>query len=361
MHIVLIVDAGRLHTEGAMLERLVRGLAEAGTEVTAILPEAEDGSTPAFAPVDEPLACPMRVLPWMRRARRDLLVESIGRTVPDLVHAVGRRAWPIGLDLARVLERPAALEVWCAAHVRHAPRAAEPVAAYVVPTEGIADALRQRVDPALVSVVPLGVEVPDAPAAAPGDTDRPVALAVLGGARDVPSYEALLGGLSRAVADRPQLQAFVELHGPHEHEIWRSAQKLDLLGHVSALSDAADHRALLARCDALLLPERYGEVRSIMLEAMAGGMPVIAGDDPYLGLDPASDACTIVDRPDAEGWARALDRVLRDPEETRRLGEAARAWVADGHRTDDQVRGLLATFDRVLTGDTYRFEAADRG
>ena len=100
---------------------------------------------------------------------------------------------------------------------------------YVAPTEPLARELRERVEEGLVCTVPMGVAVPDVPRSILVDADSSIALAVLGGARDVRSYQALLTGLARVVRDLPHVQVFLELNGPNEHEIWRHARRLGSL------------------------------------------------------------------------------------------------------------------------------------
>ena len=104
----------------------------------------------------------MHVPPWMRRSRARQIAGTLANATPDLIHAIGEQAWTVGLDLARVIDRPVTLDVWSADLLKRVPpgRAAARVAAYIAATEPLADALRDRVEPGLVSVVPMGVRMP---------------------------------------------------------------------------------------------------------------------------------------------------------------------------------------------------------
>jgi hypothetical protein len=361
MHVALIVDEERLAHEQPTLNRLAIGLIGDGAQVTRIVPESFVSQSVDRGEQRVALASriptPMTVLPWMRADRTSRLAESMEKGPPDVLYAMGERAWDLGRDLARRLERPLAIDVWSADQIRRVPRGrrAAPVAAYVTPTRPMAEALRQRIDADLVCHVPMGVAVPSRARSILAAPDQAIALAIIGTGRDVPAYRALLGGLSRAVQQMPQIQSFIELDGPNEHEIWRHARRLELLENVSALTDASQHRALLTRCDLLLVPEQFGDLRSIMLEAMAFGMPVLAANDPFLDMLEDGTTAAIVEMPDAEAWARQLRRLLTEPETARALGAAGRDRVAAAHRSSDQVAALVETFERITSGGTYRF------
>jgi glycosyltransferase involved in cell wall biosynthesis len=365
MHLALIVDHERLLRERALLERLTLGLGAEGCRVTAVVPEAAQIEEETGAEVPLPAAAHvwtrMKVPPWMRRARTRRVAGALASAVPDLFHAVGERAWPLALDLARAMDRPATLEVWSAEQVRRVPhaRAAAQVAGYIAPTEPIAEALRQRLDPTLVSLVSIGVEVPPEPRRVLAQREETIALAIIGSGQDPTSHRPVLTALSRLTKEFPQIQACLELRGPCAHDIWRQARRLDLLAHVSTIEDAAQHRALLTGVDVLVAPERQGEVRSLILAAMALGMPVVAANDPFLDMLVADRTAIIVEQAEPDEWADNLRRLFTDPLLAGRIGEAARAHVGRLHRPEDHVASLNAAFQQVLSGGAHAF--ADAG
>ncbi len=360
MHVVLIVDHDRWRREHALVGRLVAGLRDLDVQITAILPEAARSDAIDDEPPLEGVAevyTPMQVPPWMRRARARRTAASLPAGVPDVIHAIGEEAWRVALDLARELDLPVTLEVWTAELINRVPpgRAAARVAGYIALSDPIAEALRHRVDAHLVSVVPIGVEIPAQPREVLTNRDDSMTLAILGSGRDLVGYRAVLTGLSRLISDLPQIQACLELRGPGEHEIWRHARRLDLLGHISSVVDAAMHRPLLTGCDVLVLPERQGQVRSIVLEAMAAGMPAVAADDPYFDILVPDQTALIVDHAVPDDWTDKLRSVLTDPAVAPRLAATARSAVADYHRPADQAERLAAAFRQVVSGGAHAF------
>lgn len=362
MHVALIVDEERLAHEQATLNRMCIGLIGDGIQITRIVPETLGtealGAGEKRVALASRVATEMTVLPWMRRDRAHRIADQMDKGPPDVIYAIGDRAWKLGVDLARSIDRPLALDVWSAAQLRRLPRgrAAAAVYGYIAPTQPILDALRRRIDENLTYLVPMGIAIPPKPRAILSDPDRSISLAILGGGRDVPAYRALLAGLSRVVRTTSQIQAFLELSGPNEHEIWRHANRLELLHNVSALTDAAQHRNLLTYCDVVLLPEQYGELRSLMLDAMAFGIPVLANDDAFLDMLIDGDTAVVVDPADAETWARKISWVLGDPDEARALGRRGRDWVAGRHRSTDQINRLIEVFHRIGRGGAIPFE-----
>jgi glycosyltransferase involved in cell wall biosynthesis len=364
-HLALIIDHERLVRERTLLDRVTFGLRENGCRVTAIIPQAARVEDEPEA--DLPLTAAghiwarMKVPPWMKRVRTRRIADALASAEPELLHVVGEGAWPLGLDLAKVLDRPVTLDVWSAEQVRRVPhaRTTSHVAAYIAPTEPIADALRQRLDPDLVSMVPPGVELPEEARDVLAHREEAISLAIIGSGLNANSHRAMLTALSRLTKEFPQIQACLELRGPYQHEIWRQARRLDLLGHISTIDDAAQHRALLTGCDILVVPERLGQVRSLILAAMALGMPVLAGDDPYLDMLAADRTAVIVEQDDADQWADNLRSLLTDNQLGGRIGAGARAWVAEHHRPEDHVARLEAAFQQVLSGGAHTFADAD--
>jgi len=82
-----------------------------------------------------------------------------------------------------------------------------------------------------------------------------------------------------------------------------------------------------------------------VLEAMYAGRPVVTTSIGNEGIDAAPDREILI-ADDEEGFARAIDRLLRDPEAARRIGEAGRAFA----RTRFSWDRALESFEAVLHG-----------
>ncbi len=101
-------------------------------------------------------------------------------------------------------------------------------------------------------------------------------------------------------------------------------ERVELLGHVDFTRLAGEYR----RADVFCLPSRQEGFGIVFLEAMAAGLPVVAGRAaavPEVVID--GESGILVDPRSPDDLAAALDRLLSDPVERRRLGEAGRKRV----------------------------------
>ena len=93
--------------------------------------------------------------------------------------------------------------------------------------------------------------------------------------------------------------------------------------HFQGFVPHAEVPAWLTAADVLVLPSIYEELGSVLLEAMAAGLPVVAsavGGIP----DALGDAGRLVPPSDPVALAAAVDELLDDPALAAELGEAAR-------------------------------------
>jgi glycosyltransferase involved in cell wall biosynthesis len=98
--------------------------------------------------------------------------------------------------------------------------------------------------------------------------------------------------------------------------------------HLLGLAPHEQVPAHLRHADVFVLPSQYEELGSVLVEAMASGLPVVAnrvGGIPALVRDGVTGR--LVERGDVAGLAAALTDALTDRRTTRRTREAARAHV----------------------------------
>jgi glycosyltransferase involved in cell wall biosynthesis len=119
---------------------------------------------------------------------------------------------------------------------------------------------------------------------------------------------------------------------------------------VSWLGERGDVAQLVRALDVLLLPSTEEPFGRALLEAMSLEVPVLAtdvGGPPELVRD-GSEGYLL---PPAEplAWARAVRRIVEDPEHARQLGRAGRVRLAEGgFDTHSHVQATLDVYRRAL-------------
>ncbi len=121
--------------------------------------------------------------------------------------------------------------------------------------------------------------------------------------------------------------------------------RVDWLGHQS------DMPALLRSADIAVLPSYHEGLPRFLIEAAAVGLPLVATD---------LEACRRVIRDgengilvpvrDAVALADALERLVREPETRRRMGEAGRRIAAREFDTRTTIQDWLELYEQLLTG-----------
>ncbi len=167
---------------------------------------------------------------------------------------------------------------------------------------------------------------------------------------------AALAELEGATAGpRPRLVVTGGPSGPEgEDELHRLRLQVNDLGvadQVSFLPPQPHHTLprLYRAADALVMPSRSESFGLVAVEAQACGLPVVAAsvgglrhvvDDGRSGI--------LVDRPEADAYAKALWSILSDSTEAARLSEGAIhfsqrfSWAATAHRLTELYSGISA-------------------
>jgi glycosyltransferase involved in cell wall biosynthesis len=142
-----------------------------------------------------------------------------------------------------------------------------------------------------------------------------------------------------------------EADGPgYAGRVHAQAEALGLAQHLHMAGFRRDMPQVLAAADVVVhcsvKPEPFGRV---IIEGMAASRPVVAsalGGAAEIIADGVDGLLTPAGDPAA--LAEALRRLLADPDQRERLGQAGRATVARRYQVDAHVRAVQAFYERVL-------------
>jgi glycosyltransferase involved in cell wall biosynthesis len=203
----------------------------------------------------------------------------------------------------------------------------------------------------------------------PPDVDPAAAKAELGIAADAPML-LFAGRLypQKGVIDllkaadllqhvRPNLTTVIAGDGPLRGELEGVADAFELraTGRVRFLGHRDDVPRLLLAADALVLPSSFEGLPNVVLEAMRSRKPVVATAAPGTTEVVVDDETgLLVPVGDATGLARALLRIIDEPELRQRLGRAGRDRVEAHFRADAMIERFATLYEQLAQSKTMR-------
>jgi glycosyltransferase involved in cell wall biosynthesis len=354
VRIVHLVIGGDVAGGQLVALRLARAARARGDEVAFVAPEpgpfTELAAGEGFAVEILPLRRSFQLLVAWRLAR------LLRRRRADLLHTHTLAAANVPARLAGAAARvPVLSHLHIENHFRPATRrllasldnlTARAAARLVAVSEETKRAYeRQGYPRGRIDVVYNGVDLP-----ANGGYRRndPARIGEIARLCDVKGQRELLQALARLPQARLVLAGRdLERGGAFQDELERESERLGVRERVE-FGFYEDVPALLDTLDVVALPSWTEGLPLVLLEAMARGRPVVAtpvGGTPELVTD--GQTGLLVPPRDPEALAAALRRVLDDPDLARRLGEAARARVAERFTAAEQERRMLEIYDQL--------------
>jgi glycosyltransferase involved in cell wall biosynthesis len=323
----------------------------------------------------------MFALPSGRRNAVSALTELLRSSRPDLVHTtladantIGRAAGtlarvPVVTSLVNVSYGPEylkdpGLHAW-KVRALHAADAATTwrVRRFHALTEHVADVMARRllVPRKRIDVVPRGRD----PLALGERTPqrRSAARSALGIGHDVPlvlsaarherqkGLDVLVEAFARVRAGVPDAQLVMAgREGNQTPALQQAIARLGLEHSVHILGRRGDVPELMCAADCFVVPSRWEGLGSVLVEAMALQVPIVASDVPPIRETTAGEECARLVQPENPGaLADALASTLTDPNCSSEQVKRARARF-EQHYTMDQVwEGMRAFYARALT------------
>ncbi len=171
----------------------------------------------------------------------------------------------------------------------------------------------------------------------------PLVLA-LGRLHEKKAFDVLLKALARL----PDAWLWLAGEGPLRGELEALASRLGVASRVRFLGWRNDRAALLAAADVCVMPSRYEPFGTVMIEAWAHRVPLVAAASAGpAGLIEDGETGLLVPVDDVEALAAAVERALADRTLAERLAAGGHAAYEERYTEAAVVRRYLGFFARV--------------
>ena len=209
------------------------------------------------------------------------------------------------------------------------------------------------IDPARVKVIYNGLDLthwkqsPKDPRDAGG-----FVVTTIGNIRPVKGHDLLVRAAATVLKRFPACSFTVAgavLEPGYFAELLQMVQDLGLARQFHFVGDVGDLRAHLQTADIFVLPSRSEGFSNAILEAMACGLPVIATDVGGNG-EAVQDGLNgfVIASEDSEALARAVLRLLDNPAEIARMGEASMKLVEERFTAEAMMRQITGAYALML-------------
>jgi len=162
-------------------------------------------------------------------------------------------------------------------------------------------------------------------------------------------HDTLLKAMKLLATQVPGAVLIVAGDGPIRPDLESLATELDITSNVFFLGERHDVPQLLQALDVFVLSSRSEGLSIALLEAMAGGLPIVAtdvGGNSEVIVD--GETGLLVPPGDPEALAQAMAAVATDRERTRSMGELGRKRVNEIYSLDAMVKQYEAVYDGLL-------------
>jgi glycosyltransferase involved in cell wall biosynthesis len=212
---------------------------------------------------------------------------------------------------------------------------------------------RHRSDPERLVTIHSGIAQPQPKAergalrAELGISHDDLVVAMVSVLREGKGHELALEAIARLRPRHPRLVLLIAGEGPARQHVERLAEPLGTRAVLAGHRDSAD---VLAAADILLHPTLMDAFPTVLLEAGAASLPILAtavGGIPEIVSD-GDTGLLITNPPSVAAVATGLERLLADPALRARLGANARASYERKFTAERWAQRLRGLYDQVL-------------
>ena len=180
----------------------------------------------------------------------------------------------------------------------------------------------------------------------------------VGHLRSEKAFEVLVAAAAAARSDAPGLRVIIAGEGPERGRLEGLISELGLSQTVDLLGERDDVATILGACDVAVCCSAFEGGPLSVMEYMDAALPVVASDVGGLPEMVEDEVTGILVPPrDPAAIARALTRLLGDPELRSRMGVEARARRERDYDIDSWARALESLYRRLLGSEAQQATA----
>ena len=155
--------------------------------------------------------------------------------------------------------------------------------------------------------------------------------------------------LLSAMASIPDAHLWIAGEGPERNALVRQAERLGLSERIHFLGWRTDRDALLATCDICVFPSREEPFGTVVVEAWAAGVPLIAAaaQGPKVYVENGKNGL-LVPTNDIDALAAAIRRAIADPSLRLRLAAQGRNEYEKRFTKQVYVTAMRKVYDQVM-------------
>ena len=335
MTIALFISADRMLEEHAMLHRLVVGLMNENMHVIRCLPEHianQFDSTSHSAGLSEKFYFDMPCSFIERASRRRDAVHQMETHQVETMVAFGHNAEQLVLDIKKQLDIPVCVEL---TSLKQASRIkpSQAISAWLAPTRSVQREAATRVGDDRSVYAPIGtpkIGLRDF------ETSSVRCIIVLDSGGNHQQTEALIKQC-RHIED---IHLFLELPEKPNKRICQTIKSQHMEQRVTCLGNVSELRSLIPSADVLLLPNGEMPVRSIVLEAMSAGVPIVCASNSSYDILIDEETALFV----TESFDEQLLRLFNDKRISQLIVNNAHTLIKDSYGSSKQIASYEALF-----------------
>jgi glycosyltransferase involved in cell wall biosynthesis len=355
MNVLLIVDRLFVRHEQRLIERIASALLDEGLDARLIVPEAAMRSSPlgTLVPV---LTYADRGLSFTTRIRAGNIARQLRKKNPntrwDIVHAFGGQSWSLALELARLERAAFVAELWRAGLAPRAKTIAQSAAddtpcLFLAPDPSLERVAREAAPGIPLHTAPWGVPSPPSPADILGDS-RGLSVVFHSSGRSKSECVSAFEGVADTIKEIDNAHLFVNLEAARRAGLWGRARTAGVLDKITLVDHIEHLRELALSADIYIAPDTIHEQRTMLLEALAQGLAVIATSPEQCSALIEDETAYIVHTHRRTQWSTKLRAVLNDHDHARTVAKGAWKHIREHRKVSTHMGAMTDAYTQLI-------------